>query len=81
VDGAGVDGALGHDGVSAGAGVADGRGRAAEAGGTVVEDGAIERGGCKFQTGASEIDATLETRWRRVVASLGRDDGWLDLNL
>ncbi len=48
---------------------------------TIVEDAAIERGGCKFQTGASEVDATLETRWRRVVASLGRDDAWLDLNL
>ncbi len=48
---------------------------------TILEDGAIERGGCKFQTGASEVDATLETRWRRVVASLGRDDAWLDLNL
>lgn len=47
----------------------------------ILEDGAIERGGCKFQTGASEVDATLETRWRRVVASLGRDDAWLDLNL
>jgi len=47
----------------------------------ILEDSAIERGGCKFQTGASEVDATLETRWRRVVASLGRDDAWLDLNL
>ncbi len=47
----------------------------------ILEDGAVERGGCKFQTGASEVDATLETRWRRVVASLGRDDAWLDLNL
>jgi flagellar assembly protein FliH len=48
---------------------------------TVTEDAAVERGGCKFQTGTSEVDATLETRWRRVVASLGRDDAWLDLNL
>lgn len=47
----------------------------------ILEDGAVERGGCKFQTGASEVDATLETRWRRVVTSLGRDDAWLDLNL
>jgi len=47
----------------------------------ILEDAAVERGGCKFQTGASEVDATLETRWRRVVASLGRDDAWLDLNL
>jgi flagellar assembly protein FliH len=48
---------------------------------TIVEDAHVERGGCKFQTSATEIDATLETRWRRVVASLGRDDAWLDLNL
>jgi flagellar assembly protein FliH len=48
---------------------------------TIVEDAHIERGGCKFQTSATEVDATLETRWRRVVASLGRDDAWLDLNL
>lgn len=48
---------------------------------TVVEDASIERGGCKFQNATTEIDATLETRWRRIVASLGRDDAWLDLNL
>lgn len=48
---------------------------------TLIEDASIERGGCKFQTGSTEVDATLETRWRRVVASLGRDDAWLDLNL
>ncbi|MBI1394796.1 MAG: flagellar assembly protein FliH [Betaproteobacteria bacterium] len=48
---------------------------------TIIEDPQVERGGCKFQNASTEIDATLETRWRRVVASLGRDDAWLDLNL
>lgn len=47
----------------------------------IVEDAAVERGGCRFQNGASDIDASLENRWRRVVAALGRDDAWLDLNL
>jgi flagellar assembly protein FliH len=41
----------------------------------------MERGGCRFLTGSSEIDATLENRWRRIVAALGRDDAWLDLNI
>lgn len=47
----------------------------------LVEDERIERGGCKFQNSTTEIDATLENRWRRIVATLGRDDAWLDLNL
>lgn len=44
----------------------------------IVEDTSVERGGCRFQNGASDIDATLENRWRRIVAALGRDDAWLD---
>lgn len=47
----------------------------------LVEDERVERGGCKFQNSTTEIDATLENRWRRIVATLGRDDAWLDLNL
>lgn len=47
----------------------------------LTEDPQMERGGCRFQTGSSEIDATLENRWRRIVAALGRDDAWLDLNI
>ena len=35
----------------------------------------------EYEKALHEVDATLETRWRRVVASLGRDDAWLDLNL
>jgi flagellar assembly protein FliH len=44
----------------------------------IVEDARLERGGCRIQTASSEIDATVDNRWRRVVASLGRDDAWLD---
>ncbi len=47
----------------------------------LIDDPQMERGGCRFQTGSSEIDATLENRWRRIVSALGRDDAWLDLNI
>ena len=45
----------------------------------IVEDPHIERGGCRLETPTTEVDAALETRWRRVVASLGRDDSWIDI--
>jgi flagellar assembly protein FliH len=47
----------------------------------IVEDSRIERGGCKLETASTEIDATLETRWRRVIAALGREDSWIDISL
>jgi flagellar assembly protein FliH len=42
----------------------------------VVEDPQVNRGGCRVVTRSSEIDATLDSRWRRVVATLGRDERW-----
>lgn len=44
----------------------------------ILEDGRMERGGCLVEAANSEIDATLETRWKRVLAALGRDGGWLE---
>lgn len=44
----------------------------------IVEDSHIERGGCRIKTDASEVDATLQGRWARALAALGRDDKWLD---
>lgn len=35
-------------------------------------DETIERGGCMAETELGNIDATLQTRWRRVVSSLGQ---------
>ncbi|QTQ30868.1 Flagellar assembly protein [Aromatoleum bremense] len=44
---------------------------------TLIDDDAISRGGCLVQTAGSQLDATLETRWRRVLETLGRPDtGW-----
>jgi flagellar assembly protein FliH len=45
----------------------------------IVEDAQIERGGCRLETPTTEVDGALETRWRRAVASLGRDDSWMDI--
>lgn len=45
----------------------------------IIEDPAIQRGGCLAETTGSEIDATLETRWRRILEGMGRtDSSWDD---
>jgi len=44
----------------------------------IFEDNQIERGGCRVETAHSQIDATLPTRWLRVVASIGQDNAWLE---
>lgn len=43
----------------------------------VVEDSQMARGGCRLETAQSEIDATLENRWKRVLESLGQSGDWL----
>lgn len=44
----------------------------------IVEDSHVERGGCRVKTDASEVDASLQGRWLKAIAALGRDDKWLD---
>ena len=44
----------------------------------VVEDHRIQPGGCRLHSQHSEVDATLATRWKRVLATLGRDHAWID---
>ncbi len=43
----------------------------------IFEDARVERGGARIETANSQIDASLETRWKRVVAALGQDTTWL----
>lgn len=38
-----------------------------------VPDPSVGRGGCRVETAASDIDATLQTRWARVLAAVGID--------
>lgn len=39
----------------------------------IVEDGEVSPGGCLIRAGSSEVDASLETRWRRVLEALGAE--------
>lgn len=43
----------------------------------LISDPGIERGGCIAETALGDIDATLQTRWQRVTAALGRDHPWI----
>ncbi len=42
----------------------------------IVEEEDIEPGGCRISTLQSELDATLQTRWLRTVATLGSNSAW-----
>jgi flagellar assembly protein FliH len=44
-----------------------------QAGHVLVEDETVSRGGCRVETPGAQIDATMETRWRRAIESLGRE--------
>jgi flagellar assembly protein FliH len=47
----------------------------AHSGWRFVEDREIQAGGCFVRAGSSEVDATLETRWQRVLEAIGADPG------
>ena len=48
------------------------------AGWKIREDTQIECGGCRVETAHSQIDATMATRWKRVVSTIGQDNSWLE---
>lgn len=48
-----------------------------QGGNQLIEDTAILPGGCLLNAGASEIDATVETRWKRVLEPLGLSSEWM----
>ncbi len=43
----------------------------------IQEDNNIERGGCLVETGANQIDATNEMRWKRISDALAQKNDWL----
>jgi flagellar assembly protein FliH len=43
----------------------------AQTGAQIIDDPEISSGGCMIVAGASEVDATIETRWKRVLESIG----------
>ncbi|WP_034293295.1 flagellar assembly protein FliH [Herbaspirillum sp. RV1423] len=44
----------------------------------IVEDPELDRGGCRIETGTNQIDATTQTRWRRIAESLSKQLDWLE---
>lgn len=46
----------------------------------IIDDPAIQPGGCKIEAGSSEIDATIESRWSRLLTALGRSGDWFDVS-
>lgn len=49
----------------------------AHAGWKAFADESIMRGGCRVKFEGGEVDATIDTRWDRVMSQLERDDAWL----
>jgi len=47
-----------------------------EQGWQLLEDNQIERGGCLVETAENQIDASNETRWKRLVQGLSQLDNW-----
>ena len=43
----------------------------------LLDDPTLTAGGCRVEVAASEVDATLETRWRRVIETIGVSEDWL----
>jgi flagellar assembly protein FliH len=43
----------------------------------IFEDAKVIKGGVRIETANSQIDATLETRWKRIAENLGQDSSWL----
>ena len=46
------------------------------AGHRINEDPQLKRGDCVIESGSSQVDATVATRWRRIIDSLGVDAAW-----
>jgi flagellar assembly protein FliH len=43
----------------------------------IHENAKLARGDVMIEAGSSQIDASLATRWRRVLATIGQDTPWL----
>jgi flagellar assembly protein FliH len=45
---------------------------------TLREDPAVACGGCRVETTAGEVDATLNQRWHRITSALGQPVDWVE---
>jgi flagellar assembly protein FliH len=50
----------------------------AHSGHRLLEEPRLNRGDCLLEAGGSQLDATVATRWRRVLENLGLESAWID---
>ena len=43
----------------------------------LVENIQIAAGGCRIETHSNQVDATMATRWERLMRALGQDTAWI----
>lgn len=48
------------------------------AGHRIFEEPQLTRGGCRVEAAGSQVDFSMETRWRRLLESLGRSETWFE---
>ncbi len=49
----------------------------AQQGWQIVENSQLARGGCRIETHSNLVDATLATRWERLMRALGQNTEWI----
>ncbi len=45
---------------------------------SIREDEQLSRGGCRIKANGSEIDASPEVRWQRILSTIGQNDSWFE---
>ena len=45
---------------------------------SIREDEQLARGGCRIEANGSEIDASPEVRWQRILSTIGQNDSWFE---
>lgn len=48
------------------------------AGWRIIEDMTVQAGSCKVEAGNSEVEGSLESRWKRTLEAIGLQRDWLD---
>lgn len=44
----------------------------------IFEEASIARGGLRMEAGGSHLDASVETRWKRVIEGMGATSDWIE---
>lgn len=44
----------------------------------IYEEASLSRGGLRMEAGGSHLDASVETRWRRVIEGMGAASEWIE---